>query len=75
MFNVSSISRHIFNDYGGAQAEIATISGRYYAMDRDKRWDRVQQAWNAIALGAGKGFARNRPVGAVEASYQGGHYR
>ena len=61
---------HIFNDYGGAQAEIATISGRYYAMDRDKRWDRVQQAWNAIALGAGKGFARNRPVGAVEASYK-----
>lgn len=61
---------HIFNDYNGAQAEIATISGRYYAMDRDKRWDRVQQAWNAIALGAGKGFARNRPVGAVEASYK-----
>lgn len=61
---------HIFNDYEGAQAEIATISGRYYAMDRDKRWDRVQQAWNAIAIGAGKGFARNRPVGAVEASYK-----
>ena len=61
---------HIFNDYSGAQAEIATISGRYYAMDRDKRWDRVQQAWNAIAIGAGKGFARNRPVGAVEASYK-----
>ena len=39
-------------------------------MDRDKRWDRVQQAWNAIAIGAGKGFARNRPVGAVEASYK-----
>ena len=61
---------HIFNDYSGAQAEIATISGRYYAMDRDKRWDRIQQAWNAIAIGAGKGFARNRPVGAVEASYK-----
>ena len=61
---------HIFNDYDGAQAEIATISGRYYAMDRDKRWERVQQAWNAIAIGAGKGFARNRPVGAVEASYK-----
>ena len=61
---------HIFNDYSGAQAEVATIAGRYYAMDRDKRWDRVQQAWNAIAIGAGKGFARNRPVGAVEASYK-----
>ena len=28
--------------------KIATISGRYYAMDRDKRWDRVQKAWEAI---------------------------
>ncbi len=33
--------------------KIATISGRYYAMDRDKRWDRVQKAYNAIALGDG----------------------
>ena len=33
--------------------KIATISGRYYAMDRDKRWDRVQKAYNAIALGEG----------------------
>ncbi len=62
----------IFNEYNGASAEFATISGRYYAMDRDKRWDRVQQAWNAIAVGAGKGFARNRPVQAVEASYKAG---
>lgn len=63
---------HIFYDYEGAQAEFATISGRYYAMDRDNRWDRVQQAWNAMAIGAGKGFARNRPVQAVEASYKAG---
>lgn len=33
--------------------EIATISGRYYAMDRDKRWERVQKAYHAIALGEG----------------------
>lgn len=32
---------------------IATISGRYYAMDRDKRWDRVEKAYRAIALGEG----------------------
>lgn len=32
---------------------IATISGRFYAMDRDKRWDRVEAAYNAIALGEG----------------------
>ncbi len=33
--------------------EIATISGRYYAMDRDKRWERVEKAYNAVALGEG----------------------
>lgn len=34
--------------------EIATISGRYYAMDRDKRWERVEKAYHAIALGEGQ---------------------
>lgn len=33
--------------------EIATISGRYYAMDRDKRWERVEKAYDAVALGKG----------------------
>ena len=33
--------------------KIATISGRYYAMDRDNRWDRVEKAYNAIAKGEG----------------------
>lgn len=33
--------------------EIATISGRYYAMDRDKRWERVEKAYQAVALGEG----------------------
>ena len=36
---------------------IATVSGRYYAMDRDKRWDRVSRAYMAIAEGNGPGFA------------------
>lgn len=31
--------------------KIATVSGRYYAMDRDKRWDRVEEAYNTIAFG------------------------
>jgi 2,3-bisphosphoglycerate-independent phosphoglycerate mutase len=30
---------------------IATISGRYYAMDRDKRWERVKEAYEAIVMG------------------------
>lgn len=33
------------------QVEIATISGRYFAMDRDKRWDRVAKAYNSLTLG------------------------
>ena len=33
--------------------QIATISGRYYAMDRDKRWDRVEKAYDAMTLGQG----------------------
>lgn len=38
-------------DSGGS---IATIMGRYYAMDRDKRWERVELAWRAIVLGKGQ---------------------
>ncbi len=34
--------------------KIATISGRYYAMDRDKRWERIEKAYNAMVLGEGE---------------------
>jgi 2,3-bisphosphoglycerate-independent phosphoglycerate mutase len=34
--------------------KVATVMGRYYAMDRDNRWDRVEKAYNAIALGEGE---------------------
>ena len=51
-------------------AAIATVSGRYYAMDRDKRWDRVQKAFDAIALG--QGDICDDAVGAVQASYDAG---
>ena len=33
--------------------KVATISGRYYAMDRDNNWDRIEKAYNAITLGEG----------------------
>src|SRR6185436_8519835 len=36
--------------------QIATVSGRYWAMDRDNRWQRVEQAYRAIARGAGPRF-------------------
>jgi len=35
--------------------QIATVSGRYYAMDRDKRWERVRLAYDALVRGKGKG--------------------
>ncbi len=34
-------------------AELATISGRYFAMDRDHRWERIKKAWDAIMMGQG----------------------
>jgi 2,3-bisphosphoglycerate-independent phosphoglycerate mutase len=49
---------------------IATVSGRYYAMDRDKRWDRTQRAFDAIV--EGKGEHADDSVAAVAASYEGG---
>jgi 2,3-bisphosphoglycerate-independent phosphoglycerate mutase len=49
---------------GGA---IATISGRYYAMDRDQRWERTEEAFNAIVRGVGPRYKDARE--ALEASY------
>ena len=46
---------------------VATVSGRYYAMDRDKRWDRTEKAWKAIVTGEGPRAAD--PLQAVRASY------
>lgn len=47
--------------------EIATVSGRFYAMDRDKRWERVEKAYNAIAHG--EGVKAHSAMEAVETSY------
>jgi 2,3-bisphosphoglycerate-independent phosphoglycerate mutase len=47
---------------------IATISGRYYAMDRDQRWDRIERAKAAMVDGAGEKFTD--PVAAVKRSYE-----
>ncbi|MDI3482070.1 MAG: 2,3-bisphosphoglycerate-independent phosphoglycerate mutase [Tepidanaerobacteraceae bacterium] len=47
--------------------EIATIAGRYYAMDRDKRWDRTEKAYNAIVLG--EGIKAKDALTALENSY------
>jgi len=50
--------------------QIATVMGRFYAMDRDKRWDRVQRAYDAIACGEAPFKAD--PVAAVQKSYDAG---
>lgn len=50
--------------------EIATVSGRFYAMNRDKRWERVEKAYNAIAHGTGATF--DSAKAAVESSYADG---
>jgi len=49
---------------------IATVAGRYWAMDRDQRWDRTQRAFDAIVNGEGE--HTDDPVAAVEASYERG---
>ncbi len=50
--------------------KIATVMGRYYAMDRDKRWERVQMAYDAMVYG--EGHHSSDPVAAVAESYANG---
>lgn len=54
-------------DAGG---RVATVSGRYYAMDRDNRWERTEQAWQAIACAEGNTAKTARA--AIEESYAAG---
>lgn len=50
--------------------KIATISGRYYAMDRDNRWERVEKAYKALAQGDGR--LSENPIEAITKAYQTG---
>ena len=50
--------------------KIASLSGRYYAMDRDNRWDRVEKAYRALTLGEGN--TASDAVSAMQASYDDG---
>lgn len=50
--------------------KIATVMGRYYAMDRDKRWDRLERAYDAMVYG--EGIQNSDPVDAVAQSYAAG---
>ncbi len=60
---IKELQEHL-NTSGG---KIATVSGRYYAMDRDKRWERVKLAYDALAKGEGP--KATDAIAAVEQSY------
>ncbi len=49
---------------------LASVIGRYYAMDRDNRWDRVQRAWQAMALG--QGHPTDSSAAAIQSAYTSG---
>lgn len=54
----------------GGVGKIATISGRYWAMDRDRRWDRIEKAYKAIVSGVG--VSEDSVISAIEHSYAKG---
>lgn len=63
---VNELEAHLKNSAG----RIASVCGRYYAMDRDKRWERVKQAYDLLRLGTGNSF--KSAVEAIQASYDNG---
>jgi 2,3-bisphosphoglycerate-independent phosphoglycerate mutase len=48
--------------------QVATVVGRYYAMDRDKRWERVEVGMNALCIGDGK--ESTDPVQSIKEAYE-----
>ncbi len=60
---ITQLQEHLAQTVG----KIASISGRYYAMDRDKRWERVKLAYDAMAKGEGE--KSSDPLAAIQRSY------
>jgi 2,3-bisphosphoglycerate-independent phosphoglycerate mutase len=60
---INKLQEHIKN----TRTKIASIVGRYYAMDRDKRWERVKKAYDLMVHGKGTSFTN--PVTAIQESY------
>jgi 2,3-bisphosphoglycerate-independent phosphoglycerate mutase len=52
--------------------KLASVSGRYYAMDRDKRWERERKAFDAMVFGKAEGGAYADAIGRVKESYNSG---
>ncbi len=55
-----------------SNARVGSVIGRYFAMDRDRRWDRVKLAWDAIVHGRSEVPAASSALAAVEAAYERG---
>jgi 2,3-bisphosphoglycerate-independent phosphoglycerate mutase len=49
--------------------QVASVSGRYYAMDRDRRWERISKAFDAMVKGEAEGGKKSDPVQAMKESY------
>ena len=64
---VDFVQQFVDNTAAMKNVKIATLSGRFYAMDRDKRWDRVEKAYNNMVLADGKRYAS--AAEAIKASY------
>lgn len=63
---ITSLEAHLVQSAG----KLATVSGRYYAMDRDKRWERVQLAYNCLVKG--EGLSAGSASEAIEQAYAAG---
>ena len=69
----AEVVRTLLNDMraiAGSRIDVATLTGRYYGMDRDKRWDRTRLAYDAMVHGVGAPV--EHPVLAVQAAYHRG---
>ena len=62
--------REVEDHIAGMPVKIATVCGRYFAMDRDKRWERVKRAYDVLVHGEGKCYQRASEV--IEQSYASG---
>ena len=63
--------RHVAEVESWGGARVGTVSGRYYAMDRDRRWDRTELAYDAIVKGRAE-FSADTAEAAVRAAYERG---
>ena len=63
--------KHCQEELRKSGAQIVTVVGRYFAMDRDRRWDRTKKAWDAVVLGRGE-VCQDSPSEALDRHYKAG---